>query len=124
MNKTTKLTLAELIRRKEQVLDEKRRNAVKELYIPSLDASIVISAPSGSMARDALSMPAGEGDIYLCYQCIKEPNVKAPELAEEFGCAQPMDVIEKIFLPGEIPQISTECIQLAGYNNGVKEIKN
>ena len=40
MDRNTKLTLAELIRRKEQMLDERRRNAEAELYIPSLDADI------------------------------------------------------------------------------------
>ena len=124
MDKTTKLTLAELIRRKEQVLDAKRTQPKKELYVPSLNASITIAAPTGEQARDASGMPAGEGDVYLCYQCIKEPNFKAPELAEEFGCAQPMSIIEKVFLPGEIAQISLECMHLAGYGNGVKEIKN
>lgn len=124
MNKTTKLTLAELIRRKEQVLDAKRVKPTKELYIPSLDATITIEAPTAATARDANSMADGEGDVYLCYQCIKEPDFKAPELAAEYGCAQPMDIISKVFLPGEIPQISIECMRLAGYGNGVKEIKN
>lgn len=124
MDKNTKLTLAELIRRKEQVLDSKRRQATKELFIPSLNATITVEAPTAAIARDANSMPDGEGDIYMCYQCIKEPNLKAPELTAEYECIQPMDIIEKIFLPGEIPQISVECMRLAGYGNGVKEIKN
>lgn len=124
MDKHTKLTLQELIRRKEQVLDAKRTQPTKELYVPSLDASITIVAPTGEQARDANGMPDGEGDVYLCYQCIKEPNFKAPELAAEFECTQPMDIIKKVFLPGEIPQISVECMRLAGYGNGVKELKN
>ena len=124
MNKNTKLTLEGLIQRKEQILDGKRSKATKELYIPSLDSSIVIEEPTASLVRDANDMDTGDGDVYLCYKCIKEPNVSAEELAAEFGCAQPMDIIEKIFLPGEIPQISLECMKLAGYANGVKEIKN
>ena len=38
-----------------------------------------------------------------------------------------MEIVEKIFAPGEIPQIAVECLKLAGYVDGVKavdDIKN
>ena len=121
MDRNTKLTLAELIRRKEQMLDGRRRNAEAELYIPSLDADIIIRMPSRDVVRDASEMD--DGDTYLCYKCIKEPEISAPELAAEFGCVQPMDIVEKLFLPGEVRDIAIECMKLAGYNNGVRSVK-
>ena len=69
-------------------------------------------------------MEAGEGDKYMCYECIKEPNLKDKELQEAFGCSSPMDIVEVIFKAGEIPQIAIECMKLAGYVGGVEAVKN
>ena len=43
------------------------------------------------------------------------------------GGKDPMEIVDKIFEPGEIPQIAIECLKLAGYIDGVKvvdDIKN
>ncbi len=40
---------------------------------------------------------AGEGDKYMCYECIKEPDIKSKEVQDAFGCAVPMDIVEIIF---------------------------
>lgn len=124
MNKNTKLTLAELLRRKEQMLEAKKTKKTLDLYIKSLDAVITIEEPSGALCRDANDMEPGEGDKYMCYECIKEPNLKSQEAQEAFGCADPMDIVEYIFAPGEIPQIAIECMKLAGYMGGVEAVKN
>ena len=124
MNKRTKLTLAELLRRKEQMLADKKVKKTKDLYIKSIDAIITITEPAAALCRDANDMEPGEGDKYMCYECIKEPDIKSKEVQEAFECASPMDVVELIFAPGEIPQIAIECMKLAGYMGGVEEVKN
>lgn len=124
MNKNTKLTLAELLRRKEQMLEAKKTKKTLDLHIKSLDAVITIEEPSGALCRDANDMEPGEGDKYMCYECIKEPNLKSQEAQQAFGCADPMDIVEYIFAPGEIPQIAIECMKLAGYMGGVEAVKN
>ena len=124
MDKNTKLTLAELMRRKEQILAAKKTKQTKNLYIASLDAVIMIEEPDGALCRDANDMEPGEGDKYMCYECIKEPNLKSQEAQDAFGCAEPMDIVELIFKAGEIPQIAIECMKLAGYMGGVKAVKN
>lgn len=124
MSKNTKLTLTELLRRKEQVFESKKTKKTQELYIKSIDATITIEEPTGALCRDANDMEAGEGDKYMCYECIKEPNLKAKEVQEAFGCTSPMDIVDIIFAPGEIPQIAIECMKLAGYIDGVKAVKN
>lgn len=124
MNKTTKLTLAELLRRKEQMLESKKVKKTQDLYIKSIDATITIEEPTGALCRDANDMEPGEGDKYLCYECIKEPNLKSKEVQDTFGCTVPMDVVDIIFAPGEIPQIAIECMKLAGYMGGVEAVKN
>ena len=124
MNKNTKLTLAELLRRKEQMIDSKKTKKTLDLYVSSIDAIITIEEPDGALCRDANDMEPGEGDKYMCYECIKEPNLKAKDAQEAFGCAVPMDIVDVIFAPGEIPQIAIECMKLAGYMGGVEAVKN
>lgn len=124
MNKNTKLTLAELLRRKEQMQESKKVKKTQDLYIKSIDATITIEEPTGALCRDANDMEPGEGDKYLCYECIIEPNLKSKEVQDTFDCAVPMDVVDIIFAPGEIPQIAIECMKLAGYMGGVEAVKN
>ena len=124
MNKTTKLTLAELLRRKEQMIESKKVKKTQDLYIKSIDATITIEEPTGALCRDANDMEPGEGDKYLCYECIIEPNLKSKDVQDAFDCAVPMDIVDIIFAPGEIPQIAIECMKLAGYMGGVEAVKN
>ena len=93
MNKATKLTLAELLRRKEQMIASKKIKKTMDLYIKSIDSVITIEEPDGALCRDANDMEAGEGDKYMCYECIKEPDIKSKEVQDAFGCAVPMDKI-------------------------------
>jgi hypothetical protein len=120
MSSKTKITLQELMRRKEQMLEAKKQKKTKDLFVKSLNGAITIESPTAALARDAQEME--NGDAYLVYQCVKEPNLKSKELQEAFLCAEPMDIVEKIFEVGEIPQISVECLKLAGYIEGVKAV--
>jgi len=125
MTKNTKITLQELIRRKEQMLESKKQPKTANLYIKSLGGTITIESPSGALARDAQEMD--NGDAYMVYSCVTEPCLKSKELQEAFGCVDPMEIVDKIFDTGEIPQIALECLKLAGYVDGVKlvdDIKN
>lgn len=124
MNKNMKLTLAELLRRKEQMLESKKTKKTLDLYVKSIDATITIEEPTGALCRDANDMEPGEGDKYMCYECIVEPNLKDAEVQKQFGCTNPMDIVDVIFAPGEIPQITIECMKLAGYMGGVETVKN
>ena len=125
MNKNTKITLAELIRRKEQMLESKKKPKTATLYIKSLGGTITIESPTADLARDVQDMD--NGDAYMVYSCVTEPCLKSKELQTAFECVEPMEIVEKIFEPGEIPQIAVECLKLAGYVDGVKavdDIKN
>ena len=121
MTKQTKITLKELLARKEAMLESKKKPKTAELYIKSLDGTITVEGPTSALARDAQDMD--DGDVYLCYQCVIEPNLKSKELQDAFGCVTPMEIVEKIFSPGEVPQISVECLKLSGYIDGVKAVE-
>ena len=125
MNKHTKITLKELLARKQQMFEAKKKPKTAELYIASLGGTITVESPTSALAKDAQEMD--NGDVFLVYECVTEPCLKSKELHKEYGCVEPMDIVEMIFAPGEIPQISVECLRLAGYIDGVKavdEIKN
>lgn len=121
MKKHTKITIEELVRRKEQMLKSKKQKKTKDLYVKSIDGVIAIVEPDAALARDAQEMEES-GDTYIVYSCVTEPCLKSKELQEAFGCVEPMEIVEKIFDVGEIPQIAVECIKLAGYIDGVKPI--
>lgn len=120
MNKNTKITLQELIRRKEQMLESKAKPKTGTLYIKSLDGVITIESPTAAMARESQDME--NGDAYIVYSCVTEPCLKAKELQEAFGCADPIEIVDQVFEPGEIPLIAVECLKLAGYIDGVKAV--
>jgi hypothetical protein len=129
MGKT--LTIQELMAQKESL--KKKEKRTERLYIESLGAEIVIQEPSRALALEGLEMAqddmrSDKADPYLVYNCVIEPNLKDPELQKAFGCAEPIDIADIIFLPGEVSAISGNILRLAGYGKGVtkvdKELKN
>ena len=122
MNRNTKITLQELISRKEQMLESKRKPKTATLYIKSLDGTITIESPTAELARDAQEMD--NGDAYMVYSCVTEPCLKSRELQAVFECVEPMEIVDKVFEVGEIPQIAMECLKLAGYVDGVKAVED
>ncbi|SET55465.1 Phage XkdN-like tail assembly chaperone protein, TAC [Natronincola peptidivorans] len=124
-----KLTIKELLAQKEQLKNKKAK--VVDLYIESLDAEIAVVTPSTSIILEAQAegeRDAVRADTYLIFNSVKEPNLKDVELQKAYGCVEPLDIVEKIFLPGEISSIASEIMKLAGYGSVVsragKEVKN
>jgi len=118
-----KVSLKELLERKEKLLNKKEKTG--NVFVKSLEGTIKIKAPTASLAKTAQEMD--DGDAYLVYQCVIDPNLKDTNLQKEFECDEPIEIVEKIFDVGEIPQIAVEILKLAGYVDGVKlvdDIKN
>lgn len=60
---------------------------------------------------------------------IKTPNFADKNLLKHFNAFTPMDLFNKLFLAGEIADISSEISKLSGYDNeknkkDVEEVKN
>lgn len=118
--KTTKLTLKDLISKKEQVLNGKKKT--RDLHIKSLDGVITIEKPTIETVIDATKFDDGaDSDKYLVYHCIVEPNLKDKELQKAYGCVEPTDIL-KIFDDGEISSIAKECMNFAGYSGSVSVV--
>lgn len=127
MKNYTKLTFEEMIRRKEQILESKKKKATEELYIESLGGTITITEPDRGTVIDSREMDdAAEADAYFLLQVVTEPPLQ--RLAKEYGCAEPTEIVDIIFKGGEVGAISKKALELAGYNDEavkpIKEIKN
>lgn len=117
------VTLKDILKRKE--FFENKKNQTMELFVKSLDGNIVISKPDRELCMDCLDMEdASEGDRYFVYEIVKEPNLQSTELHEAFGVDVGIDIIDKLFDPGEIASIAKEGMKFAGYIDSVKTVED
>ena len=125
MSKDTKITLDLLLARKEQSKEDKNKKNRRELYIPSLDGTIIVKPPTRATLSEAKdSDDDALADRYLVYECIVEPDLKDKHLQESYKCAEPDEIVDKIFELGEVSKIAAECMDMAGFNNSVEAVKN
>lgn len=121
-----KVTLKDLIGNKDNI--QGRREETRELFIKSLDGVITIKKPNRQLCLDAIDMEDSmNADVFVVYNCVIEPNLKDTELHKAYGVVEPDEIVTTIFEPGEISNISRECLVLAGYSNSVEivdDIKN
>ena len=114
--KHTRLTLDEMIRRSEQVKEAKSKNKTKELYVESLDGTITITKPTRNQVNDAMNMDAtllqANGIAYsgVYGKRVTEPPLKNKQLQQAYGCQDPLDILDKIFEPGEGSEYLKSCI--------------
>lgn len=47
---------------------------------------------------------------------VVEPSMKDSKLLKHFGCATPKDLVKKLFLAGEIAELSNVITELSGYD--------
>jgi hypothetical protein len=119
-----RVKLSDLIAKAEE--KKAHRKERKDIYVKSLGGLITIEKPDRALCLDVLDM-GKDGDSYLVYECVVDPNLKDPALIQAYGCVQPIEVVEKIFEPGEIAQIAKIAVELAGYGDSVKlvdDLKN
>ncbi|MEK4715337.1 phage tail assembly chaperone [Sporosarcina sp. FSL K6-5500] len=114
-----KLTLAELIDKKEQYLVKK--DVTQELYLEKLDATVTIIQPNHQTVLDAIE---SESDDYLVYSMVTEPDLKDKDLQKAYGCAEPIDIVSKIFDPGTVTGIAKAGLKLAGFESNVTVVEN
>lgn len=109
------VSINELIARREEI---KARKA--ELYdIETSVGEIVCKVPSAALVAESWDMSSAEGNKNLVYQCCVEPNLKDKDLQSAFKCAEPFDVVDEIFLPGEVSKIAGQLLKIAGFTGNV-----
>lgn len=62
--------------------------------------------------------------VHMVVEAIKEPSFKSKELMEKYDAITPVDLINKILLPGEIEEIYILLSKMNGYRKEtIEEIK-
>lgn len=106
-----KLTIADLIAKKEALAERQKQIATVETAV----GVVTIRMPDKALVAEALDMGKNGGDEYLIYECVKEPNLKDAKLQMAYDCGEPMEIVTKIFKPGEASALATLILQHAGY---------
>lgn len=65
-------------------------------------------------------MDEGEGDSYFILNQTVEPNLKDEKLQKAYDCAEPTDIVRRLFDPGEVPAIAKKIAMLAGYGKDIE----
>lgn len=121
MNKT--ITVKDLISKKEEI--KNRKNETTELFVKSLEGNITIKKPDRQLCLEAIEMEDTQrADIFVVYNCVVEPDLRNGDLAKAFDLVEPDEIVAAIFEPGEITNISKECLKFAGYLDSVEVIKD
>lgn len=103
------VSINELIAKREEI---KARKSQK-LTIETSLGEVVAKKPTTLLMTEALGLD-GDNDEYIVYNCIVEPNLKDKDLQKAYDCAEPMDIVGKLFEFGEIKAISTVLIESVG----------
>lgn len=106
-------TVASLIKKKEQIKNKTNKKA--QLFVPSLGEKITVKTPDKPLVMEALKLD-DDANEYLILECCVEPNFKDPTFLEEYECDTPLQVIAKIFDPGEVISIADHLGEMAGLN--------
>jgi len=120
-----KLSISDLIANADKIKAKKAET--RELYVKSLDATVTITKPSRELVLDFYEMGEGEGNPFLVYECVAEPNFKDTNLQATFEVTG-YEVLDKIFDLGEVDAIAKEIVGFAGYGTNsvsiVEDVKN
>lgn len=122
-----KLNLKDLIQEKEKFDRLSKGKKTQELYVEQLDATVTIEEPTPDLVSESIELGQdknydGNGDEFLVYNTMVEPNLKDPELHKAYGCVEPTDIVKKIFDAGTVSGIAREAMTLAGYGSDVQPV--
>lgn len=57
-----------------------------------------------------------DANKFLIKACCIEPNLADPELLEAYGVKNPIDIVDKLFMIGEVSSIATTLVEKAGFD--------
>lgn len=115
------LDVKELLKRADEI--KKRHEQTVTLEIKGLGAC-KFKVPSKSLIDDARTYDNGAAvDEFTVAECMIAPKLNDPELLTAYGVSNSIDLVNKIFLAGEVARVATILIEKAGYTEAlVKEI--
>ena len=110
------ISVQELIANKEKIEKSK-----KDLYdLETSIGTVTVKQPSLALITEVMGLEKNTTDKYLILQTVVEPNLKNKELQRAYGCTEPLDIVEKLFKPGEVYALSKKIIECAGYGANIE----
>lgn len=101
---------------------EKRKQKEFEVEVKDLGV-FKLRTPITADLIDAREYGGGNReDEYVIYACTLEPNLKSQELQSGFEVKDPVDIVNEIFLPGEVAELATILVRSAGFNDDVAKV--
>lgn len=65
-----------------------------------------------------------EMELHILMAGIVEPDIKSADLLSKYGAPTPVELLKKLFRPGEITDMSREVEKLSGFRaNTIEEVK-
>ena len=130
MAKSKKLTLEDLITRKTQSENDKLK--IKEIYVQNLDGNIVLQKSSIAKVIDLMDNIENADSIKEGYEFQKQliymhcPVMHDKQLQDIYECAEPYDIIDKLFGDnvGDVSKAAEEVLNFYGLADEVDKIKN
>ena len=101
---------------------EKRKQKEFEVEVKDLGV-FKLRTPTTADLIDAREYGGGDYENeFIVYTCTVEPNLKSQELQQGFEVKDPVDIVNEIFLPGEVAELATILVKSAGFNNEVAKV--
>ena len=109
-----KLSVADLIANKDAIKAGKGKTAA--VFVSSLAGEITVKGIDADTFTEAFGMEdAYAADKHVVYRCVVAPDLKNSELQKTFNCVAPDDIVDALFLPGEVSKVAAACLALSGY---------
>ncbi len=107
------VSVQDLIKQKEAITGKK-----KALYdLQTSIGTITVKLPSAAFLAEARDVT--NTNEYGIFHLTVAPDLKDKSLQDAYGCAVPTDIVNKLFLPGEVVSIGNAIMELAGYGKNV-----
>ena len=88
------------------------------------DVILTLRALSFDRLEEIRRIHGRKSDLYIVLEGVVEPNLKDGDLRQKYKVTGDEQLIGKVFLAGEIDNISNQILILSGYGNGsVEELK-
>ena len=111
---------------KRQLIEDKKESQI-EIEVPETGA-FLFRLPTINDYQDAQAKAKNRTDDdtmpnkYLIYTCCIEPALNDKDLQDAYECKEPIDIIDKLFMIGEVSSIAQILVDKAGFNNDYKTV--
>lgn len=107
-------------------LIEERKDDQIEIEVPEV-GTFLFRLPTINDYQDAQAKAKNRQNEamenkYLIYTCCVEPALNNKELQDAYECKEPIDIVDKLFMIGEITSIAQILVDKAGFNNDYKAV--